>query len=205
MTNSGSSRMMRVFLVLAGAQVVAVMIYFAGRWRAGESSGAVVGREPVWFPADRLTTPAADPAATLMVPGRVEVIRISPVSLSRHELTLNLLELPGYSLNQRKPRAMIREVEQELEGLDRRLQVAVREAWVPPVVKLPSAHREGRLRLVLDRDGKVASRYFTMPSGSDLLDASLVNALAAINSAPPLPAAYHGSEYEVEIRFVLSW
>lgn len=205
MTDGGSSRIMRVFLGLAGAQVVAVMIYAAVRWRTGEAMGAGARVEPVWFPADHLTTRSADSASTLMVAGTVEVMRISPVTLSQHELTLNLLEIPGYSLSQRKPHAMIREVELELEGVNRRLQEVVRAAWVPPVVKLPSTHREGRLRLVIARNGRVERRYFTMPSGSDLLDASLVNTLAAIDCAPSLPAAYGGSEYEVEIRFVLPW
>lgn len=134
---------------------------------------------------------------------QVMVRRVSPVVLSEHERTLSMFQLPGYTLGEQGGKALLDELTEVLKAVDHRMRTVLMEQWVPPVTRLPASQREAVLSVVLGRDGRVERRYFVRPSGSDALDSSIVAAASRVGQVLPLPQAYGGAEYELNVTFRL--
>lgn len=134
---------------------------------------------------------------------QVMVRRVSPVVLSEHERTLSMFQLPGYTLGEQGGKVLLDELTEVLKAVDHRMRTVLMEQWVPPVTRLPANQKEAVLSVVLGRGGRVERRYFVRPSGSDALDSSIVAAASRVGQVLPLPQAYGGAEYELNVTFRL--
>ena len=92
----------------------------------------------------------------------------------------------------------------ELREYFRRLEEAVREAWVLPE---PVAREAGRLivemRIVIERDGRVSDTRIERSSGNSYFDESVRRAIRKASPLPVPPEQLRGGEdhYEVGFRF----
>ncbi|WP_038169286.1 TonB family protein [Verrucomicrobium sp. BvORR106] len=203
MSRAGPSPGVQLLLGVLTANLAMALAWVGYRMVETRESGGNV-QDAQWLPPGDFASSMLPLAAGMgRERKRVTVQRVSPVLLSDHERTLGMFQLPGYTLGERGGRALTEELERVLNAVDHRVRTVLTEEWVPPVTRLPASQKEAVLSVVLSRDGRVARRFFVRPSGSDALDSSIVAAASRVGQVLPLPQAYGGAEYELNVTFRL--
>lgn len=203
MNRAGPSPAVQLLIGVLTANLALALAWMGYRMveARGELAGEATGR---WLPPGDFASSMLPLSAGLGRERKVVVVRrVSPLELSEHERTLGLFQLPGYTLGDRGGAALREALAEVLNAVDHRMRTALMEQWVPPVTRLPASQNEAVLSVVLGRDGRVERRYFVRPSGSDALDSSIVAAASRVGRGLPLPQAYGGAEYELNVTFRL--
>lgn len=204
MSRAGPSLGVQLLIGVLTANVAMALAWMGYRMvetREETAPKEVAGR---WLPPGDFASSMLPLSAGLGRDRKVVVVhRVSPVVLSEHDRTLGMFQLPGYTLGDRGGEALVDQLAAVLNAVDHRMRTVLMEQWVPPVTRLPASQREAVLSVVLGRDGRVERRYFVRPSGSDALDSSIVAAASRVGQVLPLPQAYGGAEYELNVTFRL--
>ena len=90
-----------------------------------------------------------------------------------------------------------------LTGYRERIMAALYQAWIEPKGDAIPLGTVARVRITVERDGRISDHRLIGPSGYERMDASVLEAVRSVRRLPPLPARYAGSSGQFTIAFTL--
>lgn len=167
------------------------------------SNGAAPGEAPKPRPAlPPSARPAGKEANKFITLSRLSVETDEPPAPPRpYKPVLSLLDIAAINDVGKNDGSAARRP--PTDDLDDAVVDAFLKAWVAPPIEAVSSHqRRAGLRVSIARNGAVSAVHLALPSGSPVLDNSILEAAKQVTKVPvSLPSSFSKERYDLQINF----